>query len=272
MQGCGTSRTSAGIRDSAASKSISDEGLKSPAGSGWLGELAQRWWLTARAAICRTWLGRNPKTVERTLMNVRWWPSVMYRGRTRNRAFRSLNGPAAGSTLGSIVNAVHREPRNKGKIVGKKAPFKFKDIWALRVRQRWRAGCASSLSSTWGSTVSCAAAISSVSRSGTFATATGGVARRDAAAQDPAPGSVRADVRNSRRRSQVDQASGSNPLFQLPGAEPEDRVGISAYKTADLLPGWLQQKDPLSVSSSALHRNDCTERQGQVAAAAQHLP
>ena len=36
--------------------------------------------------------------------------------------------------LGSVDNAVHREPWNKGKIVGQKAPFKLKDIWALRVR------------------------------------------------------------------------------------------------------------------------------------------
>ena len=28
----------------------------------------------------------------------------------------------------------HREPWNRGKIVGQKAPFKLKDIWALRVR------------------------------------------------------------------------------------------------------------------------------------------
>ena len=34
------------------------------------------------------------------------------------------------------ANAIanHREPWNKGKIVGQKAPFKLKDIWALRVR------------------------------------------------------------------------------------------------------------------------------------------
>jgi len=31
-------------------------------------------------------------------------------------------------------SAVHREPWNKGKIVGQKAPFKVKDIWAFRVR------------------------------------------------------------------------------------------------------------------------------------------
>ena len=31
-------------------------------------------------------------------------------------------------------NTTHREPWNKGKIVGQKAPFKVKDIWALRVR------------------------------------------------------------------------------------------------------------------------------------------
>lgn len=32
------------------------------------------------------------------------------------------------------VTPVHREPWNKGKIVGQKAPFKVKDIWALRIR------------------------------------------------------------------------------------------------------------------------------------------
>src|SRR5215210_5562740 len=36
--------------------------------------------------------------------------------------------------MGSSVNAGHREPWNKGKIAGQKAPFKLKDIWALRVR------------------------------------------------------------------------------------------------------------------------------------------
>ena len=36
--------------------------------------------------------------------------------------------------MGTAVNATHREPWNKGKIVGQKAPFKLKDISALRVR------------------------------------------------------------------------------------------------------------------------------------------
>jgi hypothetical protein len=36
--------------------------------------------------------------------------------------------------MGTAGNAVHREPWNKGKLVGQKAPFKLKDIWALRVR------------------------------------------------------------------------------------------------------------------------------------------
>jgi hypothetical protein len=42
--------------------------------------------------------------------------------------------------MGSVANAVHRGPWNKGKIVGQKAPFKLKDIWALRVRLQivWR--------------------------------------------------------------------------------------------------------------------------------------
>ncbi len=36
--------------------------------------------------------------------------------------------------MGTAANATHREPWNKGKIVGQEAPFKPKDIWALRVR------------------------------------------------------------------------------------------------------------------------------------------
>jgi hypothetical protein len=36
--------------------------------------------------------------------------------------------------MGSEANVVRREPWTKGKIVGQKAPFKPKDIWALRVR------------------------------------------------------------------------------------------------------------------------------------------
>lgn len=34
----------------------------------------------------------------------------------------------------SNANAAHRGPWNKGKIVGQKAPFKLKDIWALLIR------------------------------------------------------------------------------------------------------------------------------------------
>jgi len=34
----------------------------------------------------------------------------------------------------SMRTAPHREPWNKGKLVGQKAPLKLKDIWAIRVR------------------------------------------------------------------------------------------------------------------------------------------
>ena len=40
----------------------------------------------------------------------------------------------------TVVNAVNHEPWNKGKIVGQKAPFKLKDIWAIRVRLQME-GC-----------------------------------------------------------------------------------------------------------------------------------
>jgi site-specific recombinase XerC len=36
--------------------------------------------------------------------------------------------------MGTAANATKREPWNKGKIVGQKAPFKLRDIWALWVR------------------------------------------------------------------------------------------------------------------------------------------
>jgi site-specific recombinase XerC len=36
--------------------------------------------------------------------------------------------------MGIAGNTGHHEPWNKGKFVGQKAPFKLKDIWALRVR------------------------------------------------------------------------------------------------------------------------------------------
>ena len=36
--------------------------------------------------------------------------------------------------MGSNANVAPREPWNMSKIVGPKAPFKLKDIWALRVR------------------------------------------------------------------------------------------------------------------------------------------
>lgn len=47
--------------------------------------------------------------------------------------FALAAGTASLHLLGSLANTAHREPCNKGKIVGQKAPFKVKDIWALRV-------------------------------------------------------------------------------------------------------------------------------------------
>src|ERR1043166_1705708 len=38
------------------------------------------------------------------------------------------------SIMGTAAKATYREPWNKGTIFGQNAPFKLKDIWALRVR------------------------------------------------------------------------------------------------------------------------------------------
>ena len=32
------------------------------------------------------------------------------------------------------ISRQHREPWNKGKLVGQKSPFKLKEIWAIRIR------------------------------------------------------------------------------------------------------------------------------------------
>ena len=73
--------------------------------------------------------------------------------------------------MGSNANAAHREPWNKGKIVGQKAPFKLKDIWALRVRLQMDSWVRELALSTWESTASYAAANWSASRPGTSAMA-----------------------------------------------------------------------------------------------------
>ena len=36
--------------------------------------------------------------------------------------------------MNASTPSTHREPWNKGKLVGQKAPFKLKEIWAIRVR------------------------------------------------------------------------------------------------------------------------------------------
>jgi site-specific recombinase XerD len=54
--------------------------------------------------------------------------------------------------MGSTSSSSHREPWNKGKIVGQKAPFKIKDIWAFGCGCKWKAGRANPHSSTLAST------------------------------------------------------------------------------------------------------------------------
>lgn len=52
-----------------------------------------------------------------------------------------------------------REPWNKGKLVGQKAPFKLKEIWAIRVRLQLAGRRRELALSISRSTASCAPAI-----------------------------------------------------------------------------------------------------------------
>lgn len=63
--------------------------------------------------------------------------------------------------MGNTGGNALREPWNKGKIVGQKAPFKLKDIWALRVRFQMEHRVRELALFTWASTASCVGAISS---------------------------------------------------------------------------------------------------------------
>jgi hypothetical protein len=60
--------------------------------------------------------------------------------------------------MGNASDTVHLEPWNKGKIVGQKARFKVKDIWALRVHPQMESRVRAPPCSTWGSTASFEAA------------------------------------------------------------------------------------------------------------------
>ncbi len=46
------------------------------------------------------------------------------------------NAVTSTTVIETSSNPVHHAPWNIGKIVGQKAPFKVKDIWALRVRDQ----------------------------------------------------------------------------------------------------------------------------------------
>lgn len=54
-----------------------------------------------------------------------------------------------------------REPWNKGKLFGRNAPLKVKDIWVIRVRPQVQGRTAISLCLIQASTASCEVAISS---------------------------------------------------------------------------------------------------------------
>ena len=63
--------------------------------------------------------------------------------------------------MDEAVVRLHPEPWNKGKLVGQKAPFKLKEIWAIRVRLQLFRRARDLALFDLVSTASCALAISS---------------------------------------------------------------------------------------------------------------
>jgi hypothetical protein len=109
--------------------------------------------------------------------------------------------------MGTASNAVHREPWNKGKIVGQKAPFKLKDIWALRVRLQMEGRVRELALFNQGidSKLRGCDLVALKVRDLCHGDQVAARAIRHAA-QDPAPGAVRDHSSQPRRRADVDQA------------------------------------------------------------------
>ena len=112
--------------------------------------------------------------------------------------------------MGTVANAVHREPWNKGKIVGQKAPFKLKDIWALRVRLQMESRVRELALFNLGidSKLRGCDLVSLKVRDICHGDQVASRAMVDAA-QDPAPGAVRDHAGDAGRRAEVDKASGT---------------------------------------------------------------
>src|SRR5690348_1418955 len=53
-------------------------------------------------------------------------------------AFLSRLGASSKSRLEISMEPQQRQPWNKGKLVGQKAPLKLRDIWAIRIRLQLR--------------------------------------------------------------------------------------------------------------------------------------
>jgi hypothetical protein len=92
---------------------------------------------------------------------------------------------------GNASGEVHRDPWNKGKIVAQKAPFKIKDIRALRVRLQRKAACANSPYSMWDSTANFEVVTLGAQGQGHLPRRAGRLPRDGDAAQGAAPGSIR---------------------------------------------------------------------------------
>ena len=69
-----------------------------------------------------------------------------------------------------MASNLHREPWNKGIIVGQKAPLKLKEVWAIRMRLQMAHRTENSRCSIWEWTASCVPATSSSGEYGTSAT------------------------------------------------------------------------------------------------------
>jgi integrase len=161
--------------------------------------------------------------------------------------------------MGSVANVVHREPWNRGKIVGQKAPFKLKDIWALRVRLQMESRVRELALFNLG--------IDSKLRgscrpqgSGYLPRRPGGDSSRGVAAQDPTPGAIRDHAGDPRSRAEVDQTSRAESEDFLFPSRIHDSPHLGTRQYARILDGWVEELglDPADYGTHSMRRTKAT--------------
>lgn len=160
----------------------------------------------------------------------------------------------------SNVNAVPREPWNKGKIVGQKTPSRPRTSGHFEFAFKWKVACASLHGSTWESTASCVVATSSVSKSETCHGAQ--VASRAVVMQHKTPRPVQFEITQATRdavQKWIKQAGLRSEDFLFP-SRLHDSPHLGTRQYARILERWVEELglDPANYGTHSMRQTKAT--------------